>query len=209
MSTAAFQQFLLEQPEAGNVIKGSGGVRKVRWTRAGSGKSGGVRVCYYARNATGQILLLVIYAKSVRASISGAVLKKLEGATRMITNEQLLARDANRNIGAELLAAVQELQAGQGSRTTRFESLADGSVRRTVSLADGAVQSQEVLSGPKWQLLAARSQAGLSQSQFARVTGVSVRTLQEWEQGRKVPSGAAQSLLKLVSRHPHLLAELA
>ena len=58
-------------------------------------------------------------------------------------------------------------------------------------------------------LLAARTQAGLSQSEFARATGVSVRTLQEWEQGRKVPSGAAQSLLKLVSRHPELLAELA
>ena len=61
----AFQQFLLEQPEAGDVVKGSGGVRKVRWARAGSGKSG-------------QILLLVIYAKSVRASISGAVLKQLK-----------------------------------------------------------------------------------------------------------------------------------
>jgi putative transcriptional regulator len=49
----------------------------------------------------------------------------------------------------------------------------------------------------------------LSQAEFARATGVSVRTLQEWEQGRKVPSGAAQNLLKLVSRHPELLAELA
>ena len=74
----AFQQFLLEQPEAGDLIKGSGGVRKVRWARAGSGKSGGVRVCYYTRNAAGQILLLVIYAKNMRASISGAVLKQLK-----------------------------------------------------------------------------------------------------------------------------------
>lgn len=74
----AFQQFLLEQPDVGDLIKGSGGVRKVRWARAGSGKSGGVRVCYYTRNAAGQILLLVIYAKSVRASISGAVLKQLK-----------------------------------------------------------------------------------------------------------------------------------
>jgi putative transcriptional regulator len=76
-------------------------------------------------------------------------------------------------------------------------------------LANGTVQTQEVLVGPQWQLLAARTQAGLSQSEFARATGVSVRTLQEWEQVRKVPSGAAQSLLKLVSRHPELLAELA
>lgn len=127
----------------------------------------------------------------------------------MMTHEQLLARDAKRDIGAELLAAVKELQTGNYGRQTRFEPLMDGSVRRTVTLADGTVQTQEVLIGPKWQLLAARSQSGLSQSEFARATGVSVRTLQEWEQGRKVPSGAARSLLKLVSRHPHLLAELA
>lgn len=74
----AFQLFLLEQPEAGAVVRGSGGVRKVRWSRAGAGKSGGVRVCYYTRNAAKQILLLVIYAKSVQASISGAVLKQLK-----------------------------------------------------------------------------------------------------------------------------------
>ncbi len=49
----------------------------------------------------------------------------------------------------------------------------------------------------------------MSQAEFANACRVSVRTLQEWEQGRKVPSGAAQSLLKLVSRHPELLAELA
>ena len=72
----AFQKFLMEQPDAGDVVRGSGGVRKLRWTRAGAGKSGGVRVCYYTRNAAGQILLLVIYAKSVRASIPGAILKK-------------------------------------------------------------------------------------------------------------------------------------
>lgn len=46
-------------------------------------------------------------------------------------------------------------------------------------------------------------------AEIAHATRVSVRTLQEWEQGRKKPSGAAQSLLKLVSRHPELLAELA
>jgi putative transcriptional regulator len=87
--------------------------------------------------------------------------------------------------------------------------LPDGSVRRTVLHADGTLEKQDVLVGPQWQLMAARSQSGLSQSEFARATGVSVRTLQEWEQGRKVPSGAAQSLLKLISRHPGLLAELA
>lgn len=54
-----------------------------------------------------------------------------------------------------------------------------------------------------------RADAGLSQSGFARVLGLSVRTLQEWEQGRKHPSGPAQKLIELVGRHPELLVELA
>jgi putative transcriptional regulator len=127
----------------------------------------------------------------------------------MMTEAQLKARDAKRDIGAELLQSVREMKAGQWARKTTFEPLADGSVRRTILRANGTQEKQEVLVGPQWQLLAARTQAGLSQSEFARATGVSVRTLQEWEQGRKVPSGAAQSLLKLISRHPELLAELA
>ena len=74
----AFQLYLLDNPEAGDVVRGSGGVRKVRWARPGAGKSGGVRVCYYTRNRAGQILLLIIYAKSVRDSIPGAVLKQIK-----------------------------------------------------------------------------------------------------------------------------------
>lgn len=127
----------------------------------------------------------------------------------MMTDAQLKARDAGRDIGVELLQSVREMTAGQWTRKTTFEPLADGSMRRTIVSADGTLEKQEVLAGPQWQLMAARSQSGLSQSEFARATGVSVRTLQEWEQGRKVPSGAAQSLLKLISRHPELLAELA
>ena len=127
----------------------------------------------------------------------------------MMTDAQLKTRDEGRNIGQELLEAAQEMAAGRWARKTTFETLPDGSVRRTVVLADGALERQEVLVGPQWQLLAARSASGMSQTQFAQAAGVSVRTLQEWEQGRKKPSGAAQSLLKLVSRHPELLAELA
>jgi hypothetical protein len=74
----AFQLYLLEHPEAGDVVRGSGGVRKVRWARPGTGKSGGVRVCYYVRNAAGQILLLLIYAKSAQDSIAGPVLKQIK-----------------------------------------------------------------------------------------------------------------------------------
>ena len=75
---AALQEHLCEFPDAGDLIRGSGGVRKLRWARPGTGKSGGVRVCYYVRTHAGQILLLLIYAKSVRASIPGVVLKALK-----------------------------------------------------------------------------------------------------------------------------------
>jgi len=77
---SALQQFLAWNPDAGDVVKGSGGVRKVRWARQGSGKSSGVRVLYFAKSAAGQIYLLVIYAKSVRDSIPGQTLKKIKEA---------------------------------------------------------------------------------------------------------------------------------
>ncbi len=58
-------------------------------------------------------------------------------------------------------------------------------------------------------MIATRQRAGLSQAQFAALLGVSVRTLQEWEQGRRQPSGAAKTLLKVADQHPEVLWEVA
>lgn len=55
----------------------------------------------------------------------------------------------------------------------------------------------------------ARKKTGLSQSQFAALMGVSVRTLQGWEQGRKQPSGAARTLLAIASSNPHAVLAVA
>lgn len=73
----AFCAWLAANPEAGDVIPGSGGCRKVRWGRRGTGKQGGVRVIYFTRLANGEIWLLVMYAKSVRGNIPAHILKAI------------------------------------------------------------------------------------------------------------------------------------
>jgi hypothetical protein len=74
---AALQWALASDPAAGELVKGSGGVRKVRWRAMGRGKSGGVRVIYYARTHRGEIWMLTIYAKNVTESIPASVLRQI------------------------------------------------------------------------------------------------------------------------------------
>ena len=71
------QLLLMEQPEAGQVIPGSGGVRKLRWGAPGRGKRGGYRVIYYAKIDQGVIWMLTMYPKNVRANIPANVLRKI------------------------------------------------------------------------------------------------------------------------------------
>lgn len=73
----ALQQALVANPEAGGVIPGSGGVRKLRWGGAGRDKRGGIRVIYYLRSRQGQIWMLTLYAKNVAENIPAHVLKKI------------------------------------------------------------------------------------------------------------------------------------
>ena len=94
----------------------------------------------------------------------------------------LAVRDAGRDIGEELVQAMREIKAGKIGR--QFE----------VSLND---------------VVKARLGTGLSQAEFAAALNISPRTLQQWEQGRRSPSGAAETLLRIVARHPEVLRELA
>jgi len=73
----ALQWYLLKHPDVGDIIKGSGGVRKVRWAIQGKGKSGGVRIIYYWKQSANEIWMLTLYAKSERATIAGHVLKQI------------------------------------------------------------------------------------------------------------------------------------
>jgi putative transcriptional regulator len=91
--------------------------------------------------------------------------------TKPLSNDELEAYEAQRDLGAELLQSIREMKTGQG-RVVYSEAIE------------------------------ARKKTGLSQSQFAALLGVSLRTLQGWEQGRKRPSGAARTLLAIAQTNP-------
>jgi hypothetical protein len=74
---AGLQSFLLQYPEAGKVVPGSGGVRKVRWAMSGKGKRGGVRVIYYFKRQDDEIWLLTIYSKNEVENIPSHVLRQI------------------------------------------------------------------------------------------------------------------------------------
>ena len=98
-----------------------------------------------------------------------------------MTEKELKKRDAERDLGAELLESVTQMKAGRASRIHKAE------VSPVVS---------------------ARIKSGLSQTDFAKLLGVSVRTLQDWEQGRRQPSGAAKTLIAIAERRPDVLKEI-
>lgn len=75
---ARLQATLIEAPESGALVPGSGGVRKLRWAQPGRGKRGGIRVIYYAKTREGVIWMLTIYAKNEEESIPAHVLRKIK-----------------------------------------------------------------------------------------------------------------------------------
>ena len=75
-----FATYFALNPTAGDVVPESGGIRKVRWRRAGLGKSGGVRVVYFMRTAEGEVVLLTLYAKAKIDNLTGAKLKEIRRA---------------------------------------------------------------------------------------------------------------------------------
>jgi putative transcriptional regulator len=102
--------------------------------------------------------------------------------SKKLTGKALAKFEAERDVWKEVLDGVREIKAGRGKRT-KVEA--------------------------KSQVVRVRLKSGLSQAQFASALGVSKRTLEQWEQGRRKPSGAAKQLLKIADRHPEVLIEIA
>ncbi len=101
---------------------------------------------------------------------------------KKLTGKALTKFEAERDVWQEVVAGVREIKAGGGKRT-KVE--------------------------PRSHVARVRLKSGLSQAQFAAALGVSKRTLEQWEQGRREPSGAAKTLLRIAERHPEVLSEAA
>ena len=101
---------------------------------------------------------------------------------RKMTEKQLAKWEKSRDIGQEILKGVRDIKAGRTGR--RYT---------TVS----------------YPIVRAREKSGLSQEKFAGLLGVSVRTLQDWEQGRREPNAAAKTLIKVAELHPTVLRKIA
>jgi len=76
--------YVAANPRAGDLIRGTGGLRKLRWGRGGRGKSGGVRVIYYFHSDAIPLYLLAMYGKSERADLGHAERRELSSLVRMI-----------------------------------------------------------------------------------------------------------------------------
>ena len=77
---AELQQFMMAKPEAGDLIPGSGGLRKLRWKRKGMGKRGGMRVIYFVRYRPNEFWLLTLYTKSKEENVPAHILRRLKEA---------------------------------------------------------------------------------------------------------------------------------
>lgn len=126
-----------------------------------------------------------------------------------MTAKQRVAWEQSRDLNAELREAIADTKHGHWARKTEFRPLADGRMRRMVTRRDGTIEKDEVIPAAQANVVAARAGTGLSQSEFAGMMGVSVRTLQDWEAGRRQPSGAAQTLLRIAAQHPRIVREAA
>lgn len=74
------QQFMMQNPEAGAIVRGSGGVRKLRWRRDGAGKRGGLRVIYFVRYQPNEFWMLALYANASQENAPAHILKRLKEA---------------------------------------------------------------------------------------------------------------------------------
>jgi hypothetical protein len=117
------QQYLIQNPEAGEVVPGSGGVRKVRWARPGAGKRGGLRIIYFVRYRPNEFWMLTLYSKARREKFprtSSSSWWRRFDVGKKLTGKALAKFEAERDVWQEVLDGVREIKgAGEGARRSK------------------------------------------------------------------------------------------
>ena len=171
-----FQSRIAANPDLGALIKGGGGIRKIRVAVGSRGKSGGARVIY----TIGRCGRRDPAALRVCEERSGEPDSETTLATRQTSQRGV--RIVKRQMFEELLGSIRE--AGAILRGRQKPS-------RRIVIRSSAVR-------------VIRERTSLSQSEFAQLIGVSVKTLQNWEQDRRRPTGPAAALLSIIEHDPAL-----
>jgi putative transcriptional regulator len=180
------QNELLKTPTKGDVIQGTGGLRKVRVASKGKGKRGGARVIYYYLNSFKRFYLLTIYAKNEVTNLT----PQEKGQLKVLLSHGLMCK---RNLFSELSSALSEAkQHSEGKLTLR-----------TVK-----VKNSENFGLSPSEIVNIREMFNMSRGVFAQYLHTSSRTLENWEQGRGCPNGQAATLLRLVQSHPETLVQI-
>jgi putative transcriptional regulator len=174
----SLQLALMLRPDAGDLIPGSGGLRKFRWSLAGKGKRGGTETdLLLAARRRGDLHAFHLRQKPPRRSHAGAIKdfkQARQGEFKM-----------NKTDFVKLVASVKQA----------------GKIRR------GEMKASRIFNLKPVDVRAIRNKLGLSQADFATMIGVSVATLQNWEQGRRRPEGPAQALLKVAAANPQAVVD--
>ena len=175
------QRALMENPETGDLMPGTGGFRKVRWedARRGKGKRGGLRTIYYYLTADHQIWFFTLYDKDEAADLA-AEEKKVLKQKRKLFDELMEGVDAMR-------------QQREGKITLRSHEVED--------LPPLEVDADLIRD--------TRERMHVSRAVFARRLRVSTRTLENWEQGRARPNAQAAALILMVRKFPDTLKKLS
>ena len=167
-------------PGAVSVIRGTGGIRTLRWAGSGRGKRGGIRTIYFYHADPEGVYLLTAYAKADRDNLTAAdtrALSRLVAAIRREEREGKMTEERT-GVGHEIETALGEILAH---------------VRGEVALP-----CRMMSAATTDRIVALRKRLKLSRRQFADRFGLDVRALQEWEQGRRVPDRAARVVLTLM-----------
>jgi DNA-binding transcriptional regulator YiaG len=191
-------EHLARNPEAGAVMPGTGGVRKLRWGIGGRGKSGGARIIYYYHNATMPIFFAWDLCQE-RESRPYARREERHEAPGTGARSSLSGEEDAMNAAVRPEAVDQETP-GQSIIAALEEAIA-------WSRGEPVTARETTVRVPHVDVQLLRQNMRLSQDEFAAKFGFTPASVRNWEQGRRRPEGPARVLLAVIARHPEVVEE--